>query len=258
MAAVREKQMNHPRLYAAGGRLLFLLFLLAVISGCGKTPPDRPLLDGAGTPTQAAIAPTGTVSRGAPISVVEDKSQLTAYPGGNMSLSIVTSPFTVCQIVVSYGQSTPSKALGLVPRTTDAQGNASWNWQVALNIHTGGWPLKIIATASNGAVSTTTIIVTVTLPPISLLNGQSNLVGYPKGNLLLTVATAPWVSCELLLNYGPATPLKTIRTSANVKGVAVWNWRVDRTATAGVWPLTITAVLPDGEATSIRVNVTIL
>lgn len=258
MAAVREKQKNRSHIYVAGGRLLFLLFLLAVISGCGKTPPDRPLLDGAGTPTQAAAAPTGTASRGAPISVVADQSQLTAYPGGNMSLSIVTSPFTVCQIVVSYGQSTPSKALGLVPRTTDAKGNASWNWQVALNVHTGTWPLKVVATSSSGAVSTTTVNVTLTLPPISLLNGQSNLVGYPKDNLLLTIATAPWVGCELLLNYGPATPLKTLRASANARGVAAWDWRVDRTATAGVWPLTVTAILPDGETTSIRVNVTIL
>jgi hypothetical protein len=258
MAAICEKQKNHSHFYVTGGRLLFLLFLLAVISGCAKTAPDRPLLDGTGTPTQAVVAPEGTASRGAPISVVADQSHLTSYPGGNMSLSVVTSPFTVCQIVVSYGQSTPSKALGLVPRTTDAQGNASWNWQVALNIHTGTWPLKIVATASNGAVSTTTINIIVTLPPISLLNSQSNLIGYPKGNLLLTIATAPYVSCELLLNYGPANTVKTLRTSANVKGVAAWNWRIVSSATAGVWPLTVTVILPDGETTSIRVNVTIL
>jgi len=257
MAAVREKQKNHSHIYIAGGRLLFLLFLLAVISGCGKTPPDRPLLVGTDTPTQAAVSPTGTATRGAPISVVSDQSHLTAYPGGTMSLSAITSPFTVCQILLYYGQSTPSKALGLVPRTTDAHGNASWNWQVAINVHTGTWPLKIVATSSSGAVSTTTVNITVTLPPISLLNGQSNLIGYPKSNLLLTIATAPWVSCELLLNYGPGT-VKTLRTSANVKGVAVWNWRIVSTATAGVWPLTLTVVLPDGETTGTRVDVTIL
>jgi len=256
MAAVREKQKHHLRLFVVGGRLLFLLFLLAVISGCGKTAPDRPLLNGADTPTQA-VAATGTATRGAPISV-SDQSHLSAYPGGNMSLSVVTSSFTVCQILVYYGQSTPSKALGLVPRTTDARGNASWTWQVALNVHTGTWPLKIVATASSGAVSTTMVNITVTLPPISLLNSQSNLIGYPKSNLLLTIATAPWVGCELFLNYGPASTSKTIRTSANVKGVAAWNWRVVSTATAGVWPLTVTVILPDGETTSTRVDVTIL
>lgn len=259
MVAVREKQKNHFHMvYRAGGRLLFLLFMLAVISGCGKTPPDRPLLNGADTPTQAVVGSTGTASRGAPISVVPDKSNLTAYPGGNMSLSITTSPFTVCQILVYYGQTTPSKALGLVPRTTDAQGNASWNWQVALNIHTGTWPLKIVATASSGAVSTTTVNITVTLPPISLLNSQSNLTGYPETNLLLTIATAPWVNCELFLNYGPASTVKTLRATANVKGVAVWNWRIVSAAAAGVWPLTVTVILPDGETTSTRVTVTIL
>ena len=258
MAAVREKQKKDSSLYRAGSRLLFLLFLLAVISGCGKTPPDQPLLSGTDTPTQSVAAPTGTATRGAPISVVAAQSQLTAYPGGSMSLSVVTSPYTVCQIVVSYGQSTPSKALGLIPRTTDAKGNASWTWQVALNVHTGTWPLKVVATSSSGAVSTTIVNVTVTLPPISVIGGQSNLVGYPKDNLLLTIATAPGVSCELLLNYGPASPLKTIRTSANGKGIAVWNWRIDRTATAGVWPLTASVILPDGETTSTRVDVTIL
>lgn len=258
MAAVREKQKNRASIYVAGGRLLFLLFLLAVISGCGKTPPDQPLLNGTDTPTPSAAAPTGTATRGAPISIVSAQSQLTGYPGGSMSLSVVTSPFTVCQIVVSYGQSTPSKALGLIPRTTDAKGNASWTWQVALNVHTGAWPLKVVATSSSGAVSTTTVNITVTLPPISVIGGQSTLVGSPKSNLLLTIATAPGVNCALLLNYGPASPLKTIHTSANGKGIAVWNWRIDRTATAGVWPLTAMVILPDGETTSIRVDVTIL
>ena len=255
MAAVREKHKHH--IYGAGARLLLLLFLLAVISGCGKTPPDRPLLNGADTPTQDVIASPGTATRGAPVSVLSDQSQLTAYPGGNMSLSVVTSSFTVCQILVYYGQSTPSKAQGLVPRTTDSQGKASWTWQVALNVHTGTWPLKVVATSSSGAVSTTTVNITVTLPPISLLSSQSNLVGSPESNLLLTISTAPFVNCDLILNYGPAT-LKTLRTSANVRGVAVWNWRVTRTAAAGVWPLTVTVTLPDGEATSTHVNVTIL
>ncbi len=258
MAAVREKQKQHTRLYGAGGRLLFLLFLLAVISGCAKTQPDQPLLAGTEMPTLTAATPTGTAVRGAPISVVAGQSNLTSYPGGNLSLSIVTSPFTVCQIVISYGQSTPSKALGLVPRTTDAKGNASWNWQAALNIHTGTWPLKVVATSPSGAVSTTTVNVTITLPPISLVNGQSNLVAYPTGNMLLTIATAPYVGCDLLLNYEPSGVTKTMRASANARGIAVWNWRVERTALAGVWPLTVTVILPDGEATSTRISVTIL
>lgn len=257
MAAVPEKHKNRPHLQVAGVRLLFLLFLLAVISGCGKTPPDRPLLTGTDTPTQVGGVSTGTPTRGAPISVVSDQSHLTSYPGGNLSLSIVTSPFTVCQILVYYGQSTPSKALGLVPRTTDAHGNASWTWQVAVNVHTGTWPLKVVATSSSGAVSTTTVNITVTLPPISLLNSQSNLVAYPESNMLLTIATAPFVNCDLFLNYGPNT-VKTLRTSANVKGVAVWNWRVVKNAVAGVWPLTVMVVLPDGETTSTRVTVTVL
>jgi hypothetical protein len=158
---------------------------------------------------------------------------------------------------VYYGQSTPSKALGLVPRTTDSHGNASWNWQVAVNVHTGTWPLKVVATSPSGAVSTTTVNVTVTLPPISLLSSQSNLVAYPESNMVLTIATAPFVNCNLFLNYGPNT-VKTLRTSANVKGVAVWNWRVVKDAVAGVWPLTVTVVLPDGESTSTRVTVTVL
>lgn len=256
MAAVRKKYKKH--LYRAGARYLFLLFLLAVISGCGTTPPDRPLLSGAETPTQAAVVSTGTATRSAPIAVLSDHSQLTAYPGGSMSLSVVTSAFTVCQILVYYGQTTPSKALGLVPRTTDSQGKASWTWQVTPSVHTGTWPLKVVATSSSGAVSTTTVNITVTLPPISLVSSQSNLTGSPKSNLLLTIATAPWVSCGLLLNYGPASTVKTLRTSANVKGVAVWNWRIVDSATAGVWPLLVTVTLPDGETTSTHIDVTIL
>jgi hypothetical protein len=235
------------------------MFFMIVIAGCGKTPPDKPLLEGTGTPTQQIGASTTSTSlHGAPIVVLANQSHLSTYPGGNMSLSITTSPYTVCQFLLYYGQSSPSKDLGIIPRTTDAQGNASWNWQVNLKVHTGTWPLKIIATASNGAVSTTTVNVTITLPPISLVSSQSNLIGYPKGNLLLTIATAPWINCDLVLNYGPGGVTKTLRASANDKGIAAWNWRIDRTALTGVWSLPITVTLPDGESTSSQVNVTIL
>ncbi len=259
MTTASKEQKRHFYMHVPVRWFVPFMFCMVVIASCGNTPPDKPLLTGISTPTQQAVASTtNTSSHGAPIAVMADQSHLSAYPGGSMSLSISTSPYTICQFLVYYGQSTPSKSLGIIPRTTDANGKASWSWQVNPNVHTGTWPLKIIATAPNGAVSTSTVGINVIFPPINVVSSQTNLTGYPKDILTLTIATAPWVNCSLVLNFGPTIAAKTVHTSGGSKGIAVFNWHIDRSASAGVWPLTIMVSLPDGESSSTQVSMTVL
>src|SRR5437764_13853402 len=107
-----------------------------------------------------------------------------------MTMTISTSPFAVCNFVVNYGLSTPSKAFGIIPRTADASGKASWRWQVDSGAHTGTWPLTISVMLANGAQATAKISAFVSLPPINVVGSQSNLIGRGKDNMMLTIATA--------------------------------------------------------------------
>ncbi len=258
MTTANKEQKRHFYMRVPVRWVVPFMFCMVVIASCGNTPPDKPLLTGISTPTLQVTTTANSSSQGAPIAVLADQSHLIAYPGGSMSLSISTSPYTVCQFLVYYGQSTPSKSLGIIPRTTDANGKASWSWQVNTTVHTGTWPLKIIATASNGAVSTSTVDINVTFPPINVVSSQTNLTGHPKDILTLTIATAPWVNCSLVLNFGPTIAAKTLHTSGGSKGIAVFNWHIDRSTSAGVWPLTIVVSLPDGESSSTQVSMTVL
>jgi hypothetical protein len=255
----KRKQRNTGKV-AMSGLALFLIICLFLLSGCSGSAKSNDHPFALGTPGDqggSATEDAGTPSSGIPIVVVQDQSTLSTYPGGFMNMTVTTAPFAVCNFLVYYGLSTPSKTYGIVPVTANADGLASWKWQVDPAAHTGNWPLKITATLPNGQQSTQTIDVTVTLPPISVVSSQSILTGAPKSQLKLMIQTAPNVNCSLLLNFGPGSSSKTLKARTGSQGLANWTWNIPKDASPGVWPLTVTVTLQDGESTAIQVNETI-
>lgn len=257
MARIIRKLFLYRREALPGAFATCLALCCFLFAGCGSISPDQRLVTGTGTSdtSPSSISISKTIL---PITVVDGQSNLSTYPGGSMTLAITTSPYAVCAFTVSYGSSTPSKALGIVPRNADANGNVNWRWQVESGIHTGTWPLAVTAILPNGAKTSTTLNVTVTLAPINVVSSQSTLTGAPKTTLTLTVMTAPSATCTLVINYGPSIQGRTIIRKANGAGTVVWTWPVDRKAGAGTWPLTITAALSDGESSSTQINMQVL
>src|SRR5260370_20793345 len=167
---VRSKQRRErPCKLIVGGLVVFLTIYLFVMSGCGTTPRDQPLMAGVSTPVDQG-SPTASSGSGiAAIQLINSQTTLSAYPGGFMTMAISTSPFAVTSFLVNYGLSTPSKDPGIVPRTTDANGVANWRWQVELAAHTGQCPLTISAILPNGSSTTKQDVVTFTLSPVNLI-----------------------------------------------------------------------------------------
>jgi len=254
-----KRRRQKASIAVSSGLALFLMICLFVLSGCGSSQTDHPLTLGTPTGDQGgtATADTGSSDSGIPIAVVADQSTLSAYPGGFMTMTVTTTPYAVCNFLIDYGLGAPSKTYGIIPRTADANGIASWHWQVDSAAHTGSWPLTISATLPNGKQSTAKIDVSVTLPPIGVVASQTNLNGAPKSQLTLTIQTAPGVDCTLLLGFGPGSNSKTLKARTGSQGLGSWNWNVPKDANPGVWPLTITVFLHDGESTSNQVNMTI-
>lgn len=241
-----------------------LLFCAWLLIACGGVPPKptHPLSDATETPIggdTSSPTTTGTVNTHIqPIQVTSDIGGLTGYPGGQMTMTISTSPSANCTFVVSYGRTVPSVSVGITPRAADSHGAVTWTWQVDGNAHTGTWPLTIYATLAGGAKTSKVVDVTVTFPPISVVSSQTNLSAYPKNDMVLTISTAPHVQCTLALNFGPSRAVKDINTSSDANGIASWTWHIDAAATAGTYSQGITVTLADGETGGSAVNMTIL
>ncbi len=232
-----------------------------LLSACGAAPSSHSLLNssgtaiglGGGSPTSS----TGLNAQIQPIQVINKQSSLLIYPRGYMSLTIATSPYALCTFVVSYGQSKPSSAYGIIPRTASAIGTVSWRWQVDADAHTGLWPLTIVALLPSGAKTTGRVQVTVTHAPINVVANQTSLNAHPGEEMTLTIATAPEINCIVLIAFG-SVKSRSIDQTANVYGSAVWSWRVPKDAPVGVWPLKITAMLADGELSVVEASISIL
>src|SRR5581483_9999598 len=135
----RWYQRRQRRLFGTA-RLFVAVLCIGVLGACS----DRSARDQSLT-TNGAISdgrtPTTTVVTGSktirPIEVVTNQSNLTSYANGKMNLTIISSPYAICNFIVSYGMSTPSKSFGIEPTTADAHGRASWTWQVERKAPTG-------------------------------------------------------------------------------------------------------------------------
>ncbi|MBA2678536.1 MAG: hypothetical protein H0U76_09120, partial [Ktedonobacteraceae bacterium] len=154
-----------------------LLGCVCFVTACG-TPADPVHPLSASTTSAASVTGdmTGTPSgQVASIQVIASQTTVATYPGGQMHMTISTSPYAVCTFLVTYGRSRPSSNMGVVPHTADAHGMVSWTWRVDGDAHTGTWPLTITALLANGAKAGTQVMVRVTFPPINVVRAQSVL-----------------------------------------------------------------------------------
>ena len=257
--ALRNTCLERPtkrRIFFCLAPIALLLFLAA----CGTPAPSaHPLSQADLTPTDTTSSTGGTAkTQIAPIKLLAAQSQLSGFPGGQMHMVVVTSPYALCVFTVSYGSGLSSANIGIVPHTADAQGMADWTWVIDKSAHTGSWPLKITASLPAGARMTTTIQVTVIFPPITLLSTQTVLRAYPGQNMALAITTAPGVLCVMTLNSGPGIPIKYLKSVSDTNGLAAWNWHIGTHALAGSWPLVILVTLADGEQNSIQTSMTVM
>jgi hypothetical protein len=257
----RQKQQSfNNAFYMLYGSIFCCALLLVACSGT-PPPPKHPLsasetqTAGTQTPSSTSVSPGHSSFS---ITVVNSGTQISSYPGGQMSLTVSTSPFAVCSFSVNYGRSTPSTSSGIVPHTANAHGMVSWTWHVDSNAHTGSSPLTITAVLPDGQKTSTVVNAQVTFPPVSLVSSQSILRAAPKGTMSLDIFTAPDVLAVLDLNYEPGKPVKYLRSTSDSSGIAHWSWTVDASASPGTWPLTIVVTLADGEQTSNQVEITVL
>lgn len=238
------------------GLAIPVVMCVFLLSSCGKAPVDRPLVTGTATfdvGTSAASA-RGKV---APIQVMSAQSNLIAYPGSTMSLAITTSPYAVCSLEVAYGHTKPSQIPGASPVTTSSGGTASWRWFVAANTHTGTWPLTISANLANGAKATAQVNVTVVFPPLGVVSSGSKLTVHRGGTLKLELQTGPSETVAVAYTFGIGKTSRTVTGRANGKGLAILYWGVSSNTAPGVYPVTASEILADGEQASIQVNVVI-
>lgn len=235
-----------------------LMILASILTACNKQPsPDQPLthggmISGSATPSTAVTAQNKTVQ---PIEIVADQSHVSSYANGRMSLTITTSPYAICNFLVSYGMNTPSRALGIKPVTADAHGLASWQWQVESKATTGIWPLELTATLINGTQTKRSISVTISLPPIHLDTTKSILNVMHKTVATLAIITAPSTSSLVTIGY-PAHP-KTFKGITDAHGTIIWTWRVEGSTNPGTYPLIVTITTGSGEQANATFSMTV-
>jgi hypothetical protein len=244
--------MKHYRRYQQSlcwTKVLFVTILcIEALAACvGQPLPDRALTNNGaiiadGTPTAAHTARSKVIK---PIEVITNQSRLISYANGKMNLTITSSPYAICNFIVSYGMGMPSRAFGIKPATADAHGLASWTWQVEGKAPTGRWPLKITATLVNGAQTSRVINVLVTLPPMNLDGTKSTLSVARKAEATLAVATAPLVNCTMTIGY--TSRIKTLKGIADSKGNMSWTWKVETGVNPGIYPLIVTIITGSGE-----------
>lgn len=237
--------------------LVLILMLIVLLAGCGAR--DHPF-GTQGDPTGASETPsaltTGTASS-LPLSLSAAATNLSSYPGGFMTMTVVTAPYALCTFTVAYNLGAPSSSLGIVPITADAAGKASWRWQVDVHAHTGVYPLTISAVLPSGDSISAVVHVAVTLPPITIVSSGTALSGLPKQALRLEILTAPGATCTLLLSFGASKPVKPLPTHADSSGMANWTWIIDGQAAPGTYREVIIVALQDGETTSTQVNMVV-
>lgn len=231
--------------------LLLLLLDMSILSSCGSAPPDdRPLMANLPDPTANDRASPATAQKIQLIQIVTAQSNLISYPDGPLILTIVTSPFALCNFLISYNLLTPSNAFGIVPKTADEHGIVTWQWQVEGKATTGVWPLSITASLVNGSHVTTVVNVSVKLPPVDIVSSKSVLTVARKSDATLTISTAPFLSCSVTLSY--LKRAKVLKGTADAKGFLSWTWKVEAEAPVGITRLTIVATTSSGEQVSVQ------
>jgi hypothetical protein len=109
-------------------------------------PTPSPIHTSTPTATQTVSptpSPSPSPTPAQPAGFVTLLNQPTAHRGQNATLSIRTTPNTICSITVNY-KSRPATGPGLEDKTSDDAGNVSWTWKVGLRTTLGQWPIAVV------------------------------------------------------------------------------------------------------------------
>lgn len=119
---------------------------LAYVWYMGMTKPVQPAAV-AQPLANKTITPAPVSDENAPVGVAIQTLTSPVAKGGNASISIKTRPQAACSIRVTYSvtpnQDQESKDGGLIPKTADAYGVASWTWTVETSRPVGSWPVEV-------------------------------------------------------------------------------------------------------------------
>lgn len=94
----------------------FWLSIGLLVVACGQSA----------APTTAPTAAPGTVPTGVVLSSITG-----APPGGQASATVIAPPNTRCTITYTMPDGQVAHLPALSPKTTDAQGKATWKWTIA-------------------------------------------------------------------------------------------------------------------------------
>lgn len=128
-----------------------VLLVLFVGAGVGYTwymGQQAPPISAIETPVEIKKAPVlkpVVRAANAPVGVSVQSIDSPVLPGSNASIIVRTSPGADCTISATYNK-IPSKDSGLVNKTADEYGIASWSWTVEESAPLGKWPVKVTCT----------------------------------------------------------------------------------------------------------------
>ncbi len=79
--------------------------------------------------------------------------------GNPATISVKTAPGAACRITVTY-KSGPSRAKGLIPKTSDDHGMVGWTWLVGTRTTAGTWPVSVNCSAGGrtGTLQTSIVV----------------------------------------------------------------------------------------------------
>jgi hypothetical protein len=129
-----------------------LLATLSVLPGCVTPPPQAPPAPAVGAPTAAAAPAAGTAGtlKFEFVSVTDPVNK-----GDAITVKGKTAPGTECTLAMNYSDGSAATIPGLTNKTitSDADGNAVWNW--SLFNHTPSGKTTFSVTAKKGSDTAT-------------------------------------------------------------------------------------------------------
>jgi hypothetical protein len=155
-----------------------------------------------------------------------------ASPGGTATVSVQTSPNTLCSIDYFGPHSADRWEDGaLAPKQSDANGNVSWSWVISALTPTGTGTVDVSCggTKVTGNVPIGTPTTTVTF---STVTGAA-----PSGTATVTIQTAPRALCTIDYS-GPQGHDRFADGALHAKqadwnGVVTWSWEINPVTPAG-------------------------
>lgn len=140
----KQKAFRSIRNTAIAIAVLLVLFICAGLVYTwyqGRTPAVNTVTTSptkTSTQTVQHVAPADNVQEGVSVQSLTSPVE----PGDNASISVKTNPGSWCTITVEYNK-VPSKDSGLIGKTADEYGTATWAWTVGPSTPVGKWPVTV-------------------------------------------------------------------------------------------------------------------